>query len=59
MYRLHERRELRGDARVQLHDLRRAVGGDEELDVEEAGVEPVRGHEHRRKLRQLVQPILR
>ena len=31
---------------VQLDDLRWAVAGDEELDVEEACVEPVRGHEH-------------
>ena len=53
--RLDERRELRGDPRVQLHDLNRAVGGDEELDVEEARVEPVRGHERGRELLQLLQ----
>ena len=51
--RLDERRELRRDPRVQLHDLNRALGRHEELDVEEARVQPVRGHEHRRELCQL------
>ena len=45
----HERRELRGDARVHLDDPGRPLRRDEELDVEECVVEPVRPCEPRRR----------
>ena len=51
--RLHERPELRGEARVDLDDPGRAFARDEELDVEEAAVEPERRQDTRGDLGEL------